>query len=112
MSIEPGINLEFIRCEDKPFAAGIEPHQSISRTTDGLLKIATLVDSPCLRVNYDTGNAYLGGEDPYAGLSVVTDLLVHVHAKEISMQHSEAERGQVTGTPVGCACSDGVIDWE
>lgn len=90
----------------------IEPHQSISRTTDGLLKIATLVDSPCLRVNCDTGNAYLGGEDPYAGLSVVTDLLVHVHAKEISMQHSEAERGQVTGTPVGCACSDGVIDWE
>jgi sugar phosphate isomerase/epimerase len=91
---------------------GIEPHQSISRTTDGLLKIATLVDSPCLRVNYDTGNAYLGGEDPYEGLKAVTDLLVHVHAKDISIQHSNAERGQVTGTPVGCACGDGVIDWE
>ena len=24
MSIEAGINLEFIRCEDKPFAAGVE----------------------------------------------------------------------------------------
>ena len=23
----------------------------------------------------------------------------------------EAERGKVTGTPVGCACGDGVIDW-
>ena len=43
---------------------GIEPHQSISRTTKGLLRIATLVDSPFLRINYDTGNAYLGGEDP------------------------------------------------
>ncbi|MGC8844961.1 MAG: sugar phosphate isomerase/epimerase family protein, partial [Candidatus Hydrogenedens sp.] len=21
------------------------------------------------------------------------------------------ERGKVTGTPVGCACGDGVIDW-
>jgi len=91
---------------------GIEPHQSISRTTDGLLKIATLVDSPCLRVNYDTGNAYLGGGDPYEGMEAVTELLVHVHAKDISIQHSDAERGQVTGTPVGCACGDGVIDWE
>jgi len=90
---------------------GIEPHQSISRTTAGLLRIATLVDSPRLRVNYDTGNAYLAGEDPYEGLRAVSRLLVHVHAKDISIKMSEAEKGQVTGTPVGCACGDGVIDW-
>jgi len=89
----------------------IEPHQSISKSTSGLLRIATLVDSPWLRVNYDTGNAYLGGEDPYCGLEAVKDRVVHVHAKDISIQHSEAERGKVTGTPVGCACGDGVIDW-
>ncbi len=23
-----------------------------------------------------------------------------------------AERGQVTGTPVGCACGEGVVDWK
>ena len=40
---------------------GIEPHQSISRTTEGLLRIAGLVESPFLRVNYDTGNVYLAG---------------------------------------------------
>jgi len=90
---------------------GIEPHQSISRTTEGLLKIVGLVDSPFIRVNYDTGNAYLGGEDPYEGLRAVSHLLVHLHAKDISAQHSESERGRVTGTPVGCACGDGVIDW-
>jgi sugar phosphate isomerase/epimerase len=90
---------------------GIEPHQSISRTTPGLLRIATLVPSPCLRVNYDTGNAYLAGEDPYQGLLAVRHLLVHLHAKDITIQHAEAERGKVTGTPVGCACGDGVIDW-
>ena len=91
---------------------GIEPHQSISRTTEGLLRIATLVDSPLLRVNYDTGNVYLAGGDPYAGLEAVQHLLIHVHAKDITLQHSEAERGKVTGTPVGCACGDGVIDWK
>jgi sugar phosphate isomerase/epimerase len=91
---------------------GIEPHQSISKTTTGLLGIATLVDSPMLRVNYDTGNAFLGGEDPYEGLKAVRHLVVHVHAKDISIQHAEDERGKVSGTPVGCACGDGVIDWQ
>jgi sugar phosphate isomerase/epimerase len=90
---------------------GIEPHQAISRTTPGLLRIATLVESPLLRVNYDTGNAYLAGEDPCEGLKAVKHLLVHVHAKDISIRHAEAEKGKVTGTPVGCACGDGVIDW-
>ncbi len=91
---------------------GIEPHQSISRTTDGLLKIAGLVESPFLRVNYDTGNVYLAGGDPYQGLTAVLHLLVHVHAKDITVEHADAERGKVTGTPVGCACGDGVIDWK
>jgi len=89
----------------------IEPHQSISRTTEGLLKIVHLVESPLLRVNYDTGNVYLAGGNPYEGLEAVSSLLVHVHAKDIAVEHADAERGKVTGTPVGCACGDGVIDW-
>jgi sugar phosphate isomerase/epimerase len=90
---------------------GIEPHQSISKTTEGLLRIATLVDSPMLKVNYDTGNAFLAGTDPYAGLKSVLPKLVHVHAKDIELKQADAEKGKVTGTPVGCACGDGVIDW-
>jgi sugar phosphate isomerase/epimerase len=89
----------------------IEPHQSLSKKTEGLLRIATLVPSPNLRINYDTGNAYLGGEDPYEGLKTVLPLLVHVHAKDISTRQAETEKGKVTGTPVGCACGEGVIDW-
>ena len=27
------------------------------------------------------------------------------------MKQSESDRGVVTGTPVGCACGDGVVDW-
>ncbi|MFB3826562.1 MAG: sugar phosphate isomerase/epimerase family protein [Bryobacteraceae bacterium] len=89
----------------------IEPHQAITRTTEGLLRIATLVPSPFLKINYDTGNAFLGGVDPYEGLRAALPLLVHIHAKDISIQQADAERGKVTGTPVGCACGDGVIDW-
>ena len=90
---------------------GIEPHQSISRTTAGLCRIGGLVASPFLKFNYDTGNAYLAGEDPYEGLLAVRDRLIHLHAKDIAIAHAETERGKVTGTPVGCACGDGVIDW-
>ena len=92
-------------------AIGIEPHQAISKTTDGLMRIATLVDHPLLQVNYDTGNAYLAGADIYEALERIGPRLVHMHAKDISVEHSDAERGKVTGTPVGCACGDGVVDW-
>jgi sugar phosphate isomerase/epimerase len=76
-----------------------------------LLKIAGLVESPWLRINYDTGNAFLGGENPYAGLETVLPRLVHLHAKDISTRQAEDEKGKVAGTPVGCACGQGVIDW-
>lgn len=91
----------------------IEPHGIYTRTSQGLLRIVRLVDSPWIQVNWDTGNAYLAGaEDPYEGLTAVRDAVYHVHAKDISMQHGAAERGKVTGTPVGCACGDGVVDWQ
>jgi len=92
---------------------GIEPHGIYTKTAEGLLKIVHLVDSPWIGVNWDTGNSYLAGvEDPYDGLEAVRDHVVHVHAKDISMEHSEEERGKVTGTPVGCACGEGMVDWE
>lgn len=90
---------------------GLEPHQQYSRHPDGLDRIYRLVDSPAIGINFDTGNSYLCGHDPIAWLERVKDRLVHVHAKDISMQQSKDERGKVTGTPVGCACGDGVIDW-
>jgi sugar phosphate isomerase/epimerase len=92
---------------------GIEPHQQYSKTPDGLDSIHALVASPSIGINFDTGNSYLaGGSDVYEWLERVKDRLVHLHAKDISMQQSEAERGKVTGTPVGCACGDGVVDWK
>ena len=48
---------------------------------------------------------------PYEWLERVRDRLVHVHAKDISIEQGALERGKVTGTPVGCACGDGAVDW-
>lgn len=91
----------------------IEPHGIYTKTAKGLLKIVNLVKSPWVQVNWDTGNSYLAGvEDPYKGLEAVRDYVYHVHAKDISMSQVKEERGKVTGTPVGCACGEGVLDWE
>lgn len=97
--------------EPRGILIGLEPHQQYSKTPAGLDRIYNLVESPAIGINFDTGNSYLSGEDPIKWLEHVLDRLVHLHAKDISVQQSSAERGKVTGTPVGCACGEGVIDW-
>ena len=107
------INLRSIAetCAENGVYLGIEQHGPYTSKIKSLLRILELVDSPWIKVNYDCGNTFLGGEDPYAMLDAVIGKVVHVHAKDISMKQAEAERGKVTGTAVGCACGDGVIDW-
>jgi sugar phosphate isomerase/epimerase len=107
------INLRAIAetCDENGVYLGVEQHGPYTAKIQRLTRILELVDSPWIRVNYDSGNTFLAGEDPYAMLDAVIDKVVHVHAKDISIQQAEKERGKVTGTAVGCACGDGVIDW-
>ena len=98
--------------EPREILIGLEPHQQYSKTPEGLDRIYELVDSPAIGINFDTGNSYLAGQNPIKWLKHVKDRLVHLHAKDISVQQSEDKRGKVTGTPSGCACGQGVIDWK
>ncbi len=108
------INLRAIAetCEENGVFVGIEPHGPYTSKIKSLTRILGLVESPWVRVNYDSGNTFLSGEDPYAMLEAVIDKVVHVHAKDISRKQADSERGKVTGTAVGCACGDGEIDWK
>ena len=98
--------------EPRKVKIGLEQHQQYSVIPDLFDRMCDLVKSPAIGVNFDTGNSYLAGQCPITWLEKVKHRLVHMHAKDISMEQSEKERGQVTGTPVGCACGDGVIDWK
>jgi len=100
-----------LAAQERGILIGLEPHQQYSKSPAGLEKIYGLVDSPVIGINFDTGNSYIAGQDPLAWLKQVKDRLIHLHAKDISVEQSEDERGKVTGTPVGCACGEGVIDW-
>lgn len=108
------INLKAISetCEENGVYLGIEQHGPYTGKTEHMKRILGLVDSPWIRCNYDCGNTFLAGSDPYEMLEAVIDKVVHVHAKDISVKQAEKERGKVTGTAVGCACGDGVIDWK
>jgi sugar phosphate isomerase/epimerase len=97
--------------EPRGILIGLEPHQQYSQHPEGLDRICRLVKSPAVGINFHTGNAYLSGHDPLKWLAKIIHRVVHIHAKDISVEQSSAERGKVTGTPVGCACGDSVIDW-
>jgi len=99
-------------CEENGVYIAVEQHGPYTAKIDRMERILSLVDSPWIRCNYDCGNTFLAGSDPYEMLEAVIDKVVHVHAKDISVKQAEAERGKVTGTAVGCACGDGVIDWK
>ena len=99
--------------ERRGIAIGLEPHHQYSASIAGMERLMSLIDSPAIGLNFDPGNAYLAGRsDIYEYLEHFSSRLVHLHAKDISVRQSDKERGKVTGTPVGCACGDGVIDWE
>ncbi|MBA2114117.1 sugar phosphate isomerase/epimerase family protein [Bremerella alba] len=98
--------------ERRNIKIGLEQHAQYSQHPEGLERIYNLVDSDAIGINFDTGNAYLCGHDVYGWLDSVVERLVHLHAKDISVEHSDSERGKVTGTPVGCACGEGILDWE
>jgi len=98
--------------EPRGILIGLEPHQQYSKTPEGLDRMCKLVKSAVIGVNFDTGNSYLAGQDPIAWLEGIKGRLAHLHAKDISIEQSKDERGKVTGTPAGCACGEGVIDWK
>jgi len=99
-------------CEENGVYIAVEQHGPYTAKIERMKRILALVDSPWVKCNFDCGNTFLAGSDPYEMLEAVIDKVVHVHAKDISVKQAEAERGKVTGTAVGCACGDGVIDWK
>jgi inosose dehydratase len=99
-------------CAKNKVMLGIEPHGILTTKAEYLGRILAMGDPNWLKVNFDTGNAFLAGSDPIGMLESVIDRVVHIHAKDIPREQAEAERGKVTSTPMGVAVGEGVIDFE
>lgn len=87
----------------------IEPHGYFTTKPDLMARMLSFCDSPWLRMNMDTGNTFIAGQDPAAFLKRFLDRVSHVHVKDVSESLAAATRGQQTGIAVShCALGDGV----
>ena len=86
----------------------IEPHGYYTTKPEFMEKMLAFVDSPYLRMNMDTGNTFIAGQDPVAFLEKFKDKIGHVHIKDVSETLASSLRGELTGIAVSqCAIGDG-----
>jgi len=87
----------------------IEPHGYFTTKPDFMAEMLAFADSPFLRMNMDTGNTFIAGQDPVAFLERFKHKVSHVHIKDVSESLAAAARGELTGIAVShCAIGDGV----
>ncbi|MBK5106868.1 MAG: sugar phosphate isomerase/epimerase [Anaerolineales bacterium] len=87
----------------------IEPHGYYTTKPEFMEKMLNFVDSPYLRMNMDTGNTFIAGQDPVAFLNKFKNKVSHVHIKDVSESTAASLRGELTGIAVSnTAIGDGV----
>jgi inosose dehydratase len=87
----------------------IEPHGYFTTRPDCMEEMLAFCDSPLLRMNFDSGNAYIAGQDPVEFLRRFVHKVNHVHIKDVSPSLAAAVRGGQTGIAVShCALGGGV----
>ncbi|HTP02963.1 MAG TPA: sugar phosphate isomerase/epimerase [Anaerolineales bacterium] len=87
----------------------IEPHGYYTTKPQFMERMLAFVDSPYLRMNMDTGNTFIAGQDPVAFLNKFKNKVSHVHIKDVSDSLAASLRGELTGIAVSqCAIGDGV----
>ncbi|MHC4495647.1 MAG: sugar phosphate isomerase/epimerase family protein, partial [Planctomycetota bacterium] len=75
----------------------VEPHGPYTTNPDTMEQILNFSDSPYLRMNFDTGNSFIAGQDPVEFLRRFRHKVSHCHIKDVSKELAEAVRGGETG---------------
>jgi sugar phosphate isomerase/epimerase len=83
--------------ENHKIIIDVEPHGPFTTNPEMLLEIVTHFHSPYVRINFDTGNCFISGQDPVKFLEQVADYVSHVHCKDVSAALAAAVRGKETG---------------
>ncbi|MFP4191952.1 MAG: sugar phosphate isomerase/epimerase family protein [Candidatus Hydrogenedentota bacterium] len=87
----------------------IELHGYFTTKPDMVEQMLAFADSPRLRMNFDTGNTFIAGQEPVAFCQRFLDKISHVHIKDVSEALAEALRGKDTGIAIShCAIGEGV----
>jgi sugar phosphate isomerase/epimerase len=87
----------------------IEPHGYYTTKPDFMAEMLEFCDSPYLRMNMDTGNTFIAGQNPVKFLERFEASVNHVHIKDVSASLAASLRGELTGIAVSqCAIGEGV----
>jgi len=87
----------------------IEPHGHYTTKPEFMDRMLNFFDTPLLRMNMDTGNTFIAGQDPVSFLERFKDKVSHVHIKDVSESLAASMRGELTGIAVSqTAIGDGV----
>lgn len=88
----------------------IEVHGYFTTRADWLAEmLAFCGDTPWLRLNLDTGNTFIAGNDPVRFADRFLDKIDHVHVKDVSRSLADSVRGGATGIAIShVAAGDGV----
>ncbi|MBL8155186.1 MAG: sugar phosphate isomerase/epimerase, partial [Anaerolineae bacterium] len=86
----------------------IEPHGYYTTKPEFMEQMLNFFDTPHLRMNMDTGNTFIAGQDPVAFLQRFKHKVSHVHVKDVSQSLAASMRGELTGIAVShTAIGDG-----
>ena len=75
----------------------IEPHGYFTTKPHFMAQMLAFSERPYLRLNMDTGNTFIAGQDPVEFLSQFADRTSHIHVKDVSESLAAATRGTADG---------------
>jgi len=79
----------------------IEPHGPLTTNLEMMVRLMKEVDDPLLGVNFDTGNAFIAGNDPVAMVKELLPWIRHFHVKDVAPELRES-----VGKDTGIAASE------
>lgn len=83
--------------ESHEIIINVEPHGPYTNNMDTMARILDMFDSPWLRMNFDTGNTFIAGNDPVEYLRRFLPKVTHIHIKDVCEALAKAVRGEETG---------------
>ncbi|MBI3682309.1 MAG: TIM barrel protein [Acidobacteria bacterium] len=89
--------------EEHKVIVNVETHGPYTTNLETMRRIMGFFESEYLRVNFDTGNTYISGNDPLEFLKGVRKWVSHCHVKDVSAELAAAVRGESTGIATSLA---------
>jgi inosose dehydratase len=110
MLMKHNLRLILETAENHNVIVNVETHGPYTTHLPTMQKIMGFFESEHLRINFDTGNTYISGNDPLEFLKGVRKWVSHLHIKDVAANLAAAERGSSTGIATSLASIGGGVN--